>query len=57
PAFYEPLAFALDKSRGPSDKLLAKLNEIITVMHEDGTLTDLSMEWYGLDYTTVLAPE
>ena len=57
PAFYEPLAFALDKSRGPSDKFLAKLNEIITDMHQDGTLTDLSMQWYGLDYTTVLAPE
>ncbi|NOZ72764.1 MAG: transporter substrate-binding domain-containing protein, partial [Chloroflexi bacterium] len=26
-------------------------------MHEDGTLTALSLEWYGLDYTTVLAPE
>ncbi len=57
PAFYEPLAFALDKSRGPSDKMLAKLNEIIQQMHEDGTLTELSLEWYGLDYTTVLAPQ
>ncbi len=57
PAFYEPLAFALDKSRGPSDKMLAKLNEILAEMHDDGTLTELSLEWYGLDYTTVLAPE
>ncbi len=57
PAFYEPLAFALDKSRGPSDKMLSKLNDIIAEMHADGTLTDLSMEWYGLDYTTVLEPE
>ena len=57
PAFYEPLAFALDKSRGPSDKMLAKLNDIIAEMHKDGTLTGLSMKWYGLDYTTVVAPE
>ena len=57
PAFYEPLVFALDKSRGPSDKMLAKLNEIVAEMHKDGTLTELSMKWYGIDYTTVVAPE
>ena len=56
PAFYEPLVFALDKSRGPSDKMLAKLNEIIAEMHKDGTLTKLSEKWYGIDYTTVVAP-
>ncbi len=56
PAFYEPLAFALDKSRGPSDKMLAKLNEIIKAMHEDGTLTKLSMKWYGIDLTTLVKP-
>ena len=39
PAFYEPLAFALDKSRGPSDKMVAKMNEILAEMHGDGTLT------------------
>jgi peptide/nickel transport system substrate-binding protein len=53
PAFYEPLAFALDKSRGPSDQMLAKLDDIVAAMHEDGTLTDLSMKWYGVDLTTV----
>jgi polar amino acid transport system substrate-binding protein len=56
PAFYEPLIFALDKSRGPSDRMLAKLNEILAEIHGDGTLTDLSLEWYGIDYTTVVAP-
>jgi peptide/nickel transport system substrate-binding protein len=56
PAFYEPLAFALDKARGPSDKMLAKLNEIITEMHADGTLTDLSLQWYGIDITTLVTP-
>ena len=56
PAFYEPLAFALDKSRGPSDMLLALLNKIIADMHEDGTLTELSMKWYGRDITIPIAP-
>jgi polar amino acid transport system substrate-binding protein len=51
PTFYEPLSFALDKSRGPSDKMLAKLNEIVAEMHADGTLTELSMQYYGEDIT------
>jgi len=53
PGFYESLAFALDKSRGPSDAMLAKLNEIIKAMHDDGTLTDLSLKWYGIDLTVI----
>jgi len=57
PAFYEPLVFALDKNRGPSDKMLAKLNEIMAEMHGDGTLTELSIEWYGVDLTTLVVPE
>ncbi len=57
PAFYEPLVFALDKSRGPSDNMLAKLNEIIAEMRADGTLTELSFEWYGVDITTLVQPE
>ena len=56
PAFYEPLAFALDKSRGPSDQMLAKLNETIKAMHEDGTLTALSEQFYGIDLTTLTKP-
>jgi len=56
PAFYEALAFALDKSRGPSDKMLAKLNEIVKAMHDDGTLTALSEKWYGIDLTTLVEP-
>jgi len=51
PAFYEPLCFALDKGRGPSDKMLAKFNEILAAMHSDGTLTKLSMQFYGEDLT------
>ncbi len=56
PAFYEPLAFALDKSRGPSDHMVAKLNEIIAAMHGDGTLSELSIKWYGIDITKLVAP-
>ena len=57
PAFYEPLVFALDKSRGPSDKMIAKLNEILAEMHADGTLSDLSLQWFGVDITTITEPE
>lgn len=56
PAFYEPLVFALDKSRGTSDKMVAKLDEILDEMHSDGTLTELSLEWYGIDITTLIKP-
>jgi polar amino acid transport system substrate-binding protein len=51
PVFFEPLCFALDKARGPSDKMLDKLNEIVAAMHADGTLTNLSMQFYGEDLT------
>lgn len=57
PAFYEPLSFSLDKSRGPSDKMVAKMNEILAEMHGDGTLTELSIEWYGIDITSIAEPE
>jgi peptide/nickel transport system substrate-binding protein len=57
PAFYEPLAFALDRSRGASDKMLAKLNEVLAEMHADGTLTEFSLTWYGVDITTLVKPE
>jgi polar amino acid transport system substrate-binding protein len=53
PAFYEPLAVAIDKS-APLDptSLVAKISQIIDEMHQDGTLTELSMKWYGEDLTT-----
>ena len=57
PAFYEPLVFALDKARGPSDQMVNRLNEILDEMHSDGTLTKLSEEWYGIDLTTLVEPE
>jgi len=48
PAFYEPLSVAIDKGdQELSDKLTAMIKE----MHADGTLTALSMKWYGNDLT------
>jgi len=47
PVFYEHLSVALDKSRANSESLLKKLNEILDSMYKDGTLVDLSMQFYG----------
>jgi polar amino acid transport system substrate-binding protein len=46
PPYYEPLSFALDKSRANSDTLVDKLNEIIKSMNDDGTLIKLSEKFY-----------
>jgi polar amino acid transport system substrate-binding protein len=56
PPFYEPLVFALDKSRGPSERLLGQLGEIVATMHADGTLSALSEKWFGIDLTTIREP-
>ena len=52
PLFYEPLAAAIDK-QAPSDPkpLVDEVSSIIDEMHEDGTLTELSKKWYGIDLT------
>lgn len=52
PVFYEPLAVAFDQS-APLDNtsLVERVGQIIEEMHSDGTLTDLSMKWYGEDLT------
>ena len=53
PVFYEPLAVGFDKSADPSsESLYEAVDGIVHEMHEDGTLTSLSEEWYGLDLTT-----
>jgi polar amino acid transport system substrate-binding protein len=52
PLFAEPLAVAIDKSGPPHEALLYEIDRIIGEMHEDGTLTELSEQWYdGLDLT------
>jgi polar amino acid transport system substrate-binding protein len=53
PLFYEPLSVGFDKSSDPSSKsLFEAVDKIVGEMHEDGTLTELSQKWYGLDLTT-----
>jgi len=51
PVFAEPLSVAIDKSGPPHDELLFEINRIIGEMHDDGTLSALSDEWYGIDLT------
>jgi len=52
PVFYEPLAAAADKSSSyDPTSFIAKVSQIIDGMHQDGTLTQLSMKWYGTDLT------
>lgn len=52
PVYSEDLAVALDKSSTlPIDTLLAEVNKIVTALHADGTLSDLSVKWFELDLT------
>lgn len=53
PLFYEPLAVAFDRSSElDGQSLVDAVNEIVAEMHEDGTLTQMSEEWYdGIDLT------
>ena len=51
PVFYEPLAAAFDKTVEDNDSLVAEVDRIIGEMHADGTLTELSMKWFGEDLT------
>jgi polar amino acid transport system substrate-binding protein len=52
PVFSEDLAPSYDKSSTLStDSLRAQVDGIITGMHNDGTLTSLSMKWFGEDIT------
>jgi polar amino acid transport system substrate-binding protein len=50
--FNEALAVAFDKTVEDNDSLVEAVDAIIDEMHEDGTLTALSEEWYeGTDYS------
>jgi polar amino acid transport system substrate-binding protein len=52
PVFFEALAVGIDKAGPPHDLLLAAIDDIISEMHADGTLSDSSMTWFnGLDLT------
>ena len=53
PVFYEPLAVAFDKSSELDDtSLVEAVSQIVQEMHDDGTLSELSMQWFGVDFTT-----
>lgn len=50
--YSEDLAAAFDKSSSlPTDTLRAAVDEAITTMHSDGTLSELSNKWFGMDIT------
>jgi polar amino acid transport system substrate-binding protein len=52
PLFYEPLSVAFDKSADLDQaSLVSTVSGLVDEMHTDGTLTELSMEWYGEDLT------
>ncbi|MGZ9226483.1 MAG: transporter substrate-binding domain-containing protein [Anaerolineales bacterium] len=52
PIYYEQLAAAFDKSSNLSnDTLRAEVDRIFTAMHDDGRLSELSNQWFGVDIT------
>ena len=52
PIYVEDLAVAADKSGADSAALMYQIDQIIGQMHEDGTLTELSEQWFdGADLT------
>jgi polar amino acid transport system substrate-binding protein len=52
PVYSEDLAAAFDKSSSlPTDTLRTEVNELFTAMHEDGRLSALSNQWFGVDLT------
>jgi polar amino acid transport system substrate-binding protein len=52
PVFSENLAASFDKSSTlPTDSLRAEVDKVITGLHNDGTLTSLSMKWFDEDIT------
>jgi polar amino acid transport system substrate-binding protein len=52
PIYFEQLAAAFDKSSTLStDTLRAEVDKIFTAMHDDGRLSELSNQWFGMDIT------
>lgn len=48
PVFYEPLAVAIEHG---DPEFKAKIADAVQAMKTDGTLSKLSVKWYGVDYT------
>jgi ABC-type amino acid transport substrate-binding protein len=52
PVYSEDLAAAVDKAATLStDSLLKAVDDAITAMHKDGTLSALSTQWFQMDLT------
>jgi polar amino acid transport system substrate-binding protein len=52
PVYSEDLAAAFDKAASlPSDSLRAEVDKLLTAMHSDGRLSDLSKKWFKADLT------
>lgn len=52
PVFFEPLAVATDKSAPEHTALMEELDRIVQEMHDDGSLSSLSEQWFdGADYS------
>jgi len=52
PVVYEPLVVAFDRSSPlEADRLAKRVSKIVERLHADGTLSALSMKWYGVDLT------
>jgi polar amino acid transport system substrate-binding protein len=50
--YYEPLSVAIDRnSQLDPTSLVERISEIIEEMHDDGTMVELSEQWYGTDLT------
>jgi polar amino acid transport system substrate-binding protein len=52
PVYYEDLAAAFDQKVPNSQSFVDAVSKIVSDMHTDGTLTNLSTKWYGVDLTT-----
>jgi len=48
PVFYEPLSVAIENG---DDDLAKKIADAVAAMKADGTLSKLSVKWYGVDYS------
>jgi polar amino acid transport system substrate-binding protein len=51
PVYYEDLAAAMDQKIPNSDSFVQAVSKAIDDMHKDGTLSKLSVKWYGVDLT------
>ena len=52
PVYSENLAIAFDKAAPlANDSLVTRVSEILAEMHSDGTLSNLSQQWFGADLT------